>query len=143
MVLGKSRSIAIPENRLAAEERKKQRLTKEKIIELKRQVTAEGELGQRHNYALNVLFESREFFFRRNTFISFLRNCTNGFARTFENTTQERKRVFAFTSYIMAHGYLTILKSVQRPSSLAISRYSTVLKVHLTMMFVCFVQVRK
>lgn len=39
---GKSRSIAIPENRIAAEERKKQKLSREKILELKRQVTAEG-----------------------------------------------------------------------------------------------------
>lgn len=45
LTLGKSRSIAIPENRIAAEERKKQKLTKEKILELKRQVTAEGSGG--------------------------------------------------------------------------------------------------
>ena len=42
-VLGKSRSIAIPENRIAAEERKKQRVTKEKLSELKRHLNAEGE----------------------------------------------------------------------------------------------------
>ena len=43
LFIGKSRSIAIPENRIIAEERKKQKLTKDKINEMKRQLNSEGE----------------------------------------------------------------------------------------------------
>ena len=42
LFIGKSRSIAIPANREAAKEKKKQRLTKERIDEMKRQVAVEG-----------------------------------------------------------------------------------------------------
>lgn len=41
--LGKSRSIAIPENRVAAEEKKKQKMTKEKIQEAKKRLNSERE----------------------------------------------------------------------------------------------------
>ena len=40
---GKSRSIALPENRLAADARQKQKLTNDKIIEMKRSLNAEAE----------------------------------------------------------------------------------------------------
>lgn len=40
---GKSRSIAIPENRVAAEEKKKQKMTKEKIQEAKKRLNSERE----------------------------------------------------------------------------------------------------
>ena len=40
---GKSRSIAIPENRKAAEERKKHKLTIERILEMKHQINTKGE----------------------------------------------------------------------------------------------------